>query len=87
MGTRIPWESSRMSDPAALVPVPFYTPARMGTGNAKTFFDHRQRARPAAPMVHPQWPAKAEADAGLVYDKSGAFVGDRSLGWIVNIWA
>jgi hypothetical protein len=75
-----------MSDPAALVPVPYYTPERIRTSNAETIFSHRQRARPTTHAVYAQRPAAPEADAGLVYDKSGIFVGDPSLGWIVNIW-
>ncbi|WP_419660555.1 hypothetical protein [Desulfosarcina variabilis] len=79
-------ESSRMSDPAVLVPVPYYTPARIRTNSAVTLFSHRQRAGSTTHEVYPQRPAAPEADAGLVYDKSGAFMRDPSLGWIVNIW-
>jgi hypothetical protein len=75
-----------MSDPAALVPVPFYAPARIRTGNAETFFNHGQRARATTHVVHQQQTDAPGAGIGLGYDQRGAVVRDPSLGWIVNIW-
>lgn len=83
-----PWESIRMSDPAALVPVPFFAPARVQTGNAGTYSNDGQRARRTTRVVHPKRSVvHPPVDAGLVYNRQGLRGGDKQLGWIVNIWA
>jgi hypothetical protein len=76
-----------MSTHAALVPVPFYAPARIQTGKAGPFFNHRPRARDTARLVQQERSATPDPDAGLVYDQRGTCVGDKRLGWLVNVWA
>ena len=75
-----------MSDPTALVPVPFYPPVRPDAGNADAFTNLSQRARRIPHVARQVQSATPEGEARPVYDQRGLWVRESQLGWIVNIW-
>jgi hypothetical protein len=75
-----------MSNPAALVPVPFYAPVRTDTGNAGPFFNFSQSPGRITRAESRERSAAPEMDAGLMYNQRGVCFGDPQVGGIVNIW-
>ena len=77
---------SNMSTPAALVPVRFYAPVRIDTGNAGTFFDFGNHSGRITHVERQARNAAPEVGAGLMYNQQGRCFGDPQVGRVVNIW-
>ena len=75
-----------MSDPAALIAVPFYAPVRTDAGPAGPFFGMTPGENRLVRLDRGARPAAPEAGGMLVYDQQGRWVGDRLAGRLVNIW-
>ena len=75
-----------MSDTAALVPVPYYPPARDRTGNAGTLLTQDHRARNFSPVVKQVQAEVLDEKGALSYDQYGIHVDQPLLGVIVDIW-
>lgn len=73
-----------MSEPAALVPVPFFAPVRTGTGS---LFEFSENPRPRLIVERQERTLASEPDAGLVYSRGGRYLADMRIGRLVNIYA
>jgi len=74
-----------MSQSAALMPVPFYPPARTGTGS---FLNFRAAARrPPLLVERRRRAAVAVPDQGLAYDREGRLLADVRTGTLLSIYA
>jgi hypothetical protein len=75
-----------MSQSAALVPVPFYPPARTGTGSLSSFVTAERRPllleRQQQTAVNVAMPAH-----GMAYDREGSLIADLHIGRLLNIYA
>lgn len=75
-----------MPDSVTQVPVPFYPPARIGTGDAGPFNNTGQPSRRMQRVDRQQWSAVSNLDQGLIYNQKGLWSKDLRLGWNVNVW-
>lgn len=73
-----------MSSSTALVPVPFYPPARRGSGS---FFRFGVAQRRPLLIERRQRSAVIEAEQGLAYDRQGRLTADGHVGRLVDIYA
>lgn len=75
-----------MSNPAALVPVPFYAPVRTPTGNTGTAFNFNPMSDRTRSDARQDQFLASEVQTKGVYDQRGWFAGNPWIGRIVNIW-
>ena len=75
-----------MSVHAPLIPVPFYAPVRIGSGDAGPFEHVGQRPRREKRVARQHRSAMPDMDTELVYDQRGRCLGDPRLGWVINLW-
>lgn len=72
-----------MPESAALVPVPFYAPVRVGTGSS--FKDGKTYRRPLLLEQRVRVIA-SEPDDGLAYHRDGRFITESRIGIRVNLY-
>jgi hypothetical protein len=73
-----------MSSSAALVPIPFYPPARSGSGS---FFRFGMGERRPLLIERRQRSAAVEAEQALAYNREGCLTVDWHIGRLLDIYA
>ncbi len=72
-----------MAESAALVPVPFYAPALIGTGS---FFNFEETSRRPLLLEQLARTLAPEPEEGMAYSRNGRFIADTTIGRLVNIY-
>lgn len=72
-----------MVESTALVPIPFFPPARIGTGLLLKFSETSKRPLLLEPLARTVAP---EADEGMAYSGDGRFIADTWIGTLLNIY-